>query len=82
MRVSERQYEILDALYHGFALYTEEIREDIGRDPHPALGRLRKEGAVSQSDMTYWQLTDLGAALYAVACYERGKKHPGLRLVG
>ena len=68
--VSVRAYEILSVLEDA-SLSTSEIREAIGKDPHPPLGRLVGRGCVQRSGLHAWELSELGIALLRVGRLER-----------
>lgn len=68
--VSDGFYELLVLLNRG-AFTTAGLRAELGKDPHPNLGRLMIRGAVEKRPDQFWTLTPLGEALYSLGYIER-----------
>lgn len=70
MYVSDFKFAILKAIARSYPIPTSYLREVLQKDPHPALGRLERSGAIS-STRDGWILTPMGFKVLEVALLER-----------
>lgn len=69
--ITHTKFAILDAFDVTGERTTREIRERIGGDPHPVLGRMVQAGWIGNARLDYWQLTELGRLAWELGNEER-----------